>query len=365
MRWGMIKGSNKFKLILSGIFICISFALYADDGAYTVSDVVNAQAQTVGDIQTLSATVNSVTEYNGATQPLSYDYALQTDENGNNKVMVTTKGVFTMQFLVDTADMSITYLMADGSQRKVTVSAEDSVQIRQMAGIGNMTAFGKQGSMYAALGLKKSELSDGTYKNMLNTDKFETDNVAVQVRGKKGSGKGLLGLGNGDDIAEVEYQDKKVKENAFKIQEAADKIRLAKPNNKAAEDYKAKTLAWFDKNKDKAFKTMIARRVEHVNMKTGIVEEQEMYNPNGEVVGHMKVKSKRKIRAGKRIKDNNGVMRTSTDPASMKDFELPQESEMETDTGNGKSKMSIKLENMAVNQDTKFEWMKVKNSGGK
>lgn len=143
----MIKGSYKFKLILSFIFICISFVLYADDGVYTVSDVVNAQAQTVGDIQTLSATVNSVTKYNGASQPLSYDYALQTDENGNNKVMVTTKGVFTMQFLVDTSDMSITYLMADGSQRKVTVSAEDSVQIRQMAGIGNMTAFGKQGSM--------------------------------------------------------------------------------------------------------------------------------------------------------------------------------------------------------------------------
>ena len=69
-------------------------------------------------VQTFAASVSSETEFDGMKKTLSYDYVMQTDENGDSKVMITGTGALQMQFLVDTAAGSVTYLMANGTTKK-------------------------------------------------------------------------------------------------------------------------------------------------------------------------------------------------------------------------------------------------------
>jgi hypothetical protein len=73
------------------LFIFLSSYALADDGNYTVADVVSSQTQNASAVQSISSNVVGTTEFNGMTQNLSYNYQLTTDSNGNNKIMVTTK----------------------------------------------------------------------------------------------------------------------------------------------------------------------------------------------------------------------------------------------------------------------------------
>ena len=284
------------------LLLQFSGVILADD-SYTVADVLSSQTQNASAISSMSSSVDGTTEYNGMTQNLSYDYQLSTDANGNNKIMISTKGIFTMQFLVDTTDMSVTFLMADGSQQKVTVTAETQTQIQQMAGISG-SMMGTSGTLYASLGGKKGIVSDAAFASQLNKTSIETDDMIINVRGKRGSGKKMFGLINNDDISDVEYVNKKTHSARMKLDEALDKIKLSHPKTAAAERYKQNAIKWFAENGNKAMKTMISRRVEHINMRTGLVEEKEMYNADDEKVGHFKVKNKLKLRLRKKMQGN-------------------------------------------------------------
>jgi len=359
------------RIYLFAIFFFLASGILADDN-YTAADVISSQTQNASAISDMSSSVEGVTEFNGMKQKLEYDYQMATDANGNNKIMVSTKGIFTMQFLVDTADMSVTFLMADGSQQKVTVSAGEQTQIQQMAGLSGSMG-GNGGSLYAALGGKKGIVSDAAFAGQLGKTDIETDDMMINVRGKRGSGKKIFGLINNDDITDVEYINKKSRSARMKLDEALDKIRLSQPKTKDAENYKKKALKWFEENGNNALKSMVSRRVEHINMRTGLVEEQEIYNTNGEKMGHFKIRNKVRMKIRKRRES----MKTSAAPvmaggnatnsvnaplpaADEQEIEVPNEFDAEMDSTNGPSKTHTKITNITINQDNKFEWIKPK-----
>ncbi len=345
----------------------LSSNTYAE-GEYTVADVIDAQSQNSGDVRSLSAGVESLTEYGGKSQALSYDYVMQSDNAGNNKVMVTTNGIFTMQFLVDTSDMSVTYLMADGSHVRVTADADVQAEVQKIAGIGGLNGYGKGGSVYAALAgtsFGKKSFTDAGYASRFDTNHIETDELDVKVKGRKKGGSGLLGfLKDKDDFAEVEYTDKKTGKMNDEWDKAIEKVRSSKAKNKAGETLKEQSVAWFNKSKDKAIRGMIAKRVEKINMKTGMVEEQEMYNLAGEKIGHMRVKGKKrsKIRKQSPKLTAQGDQEYLKTIQGEKEIELPEETEVESGMGNEKSRIITKINNHEINTPVEFKWMQVKKT---
>lgn len=104
-----------FNLII--IFNLNSF-IYCEEN-YTLSEIVAVQEANASEIQTMSAEVENEIEFNGKKQEIIYDYVLQNNADGSKKMMVTTKGVFTMQFLVDTKEGSVTYLMAEAKELSI------------------------------------------------------------------------------------------------------------------------------------------------------------------------------------------------------------------------------------------------------
>jgi hypothetical protein len=343
-------GQNQKALILSLLFsliFCISSYIHADDTSYTLSDVAAAQDNSSSDISSIAASVSSTTQFNGMTQSLAYDYQMATDTQGNQKIMVTTQGVFAMQFLVDTSDMSVTFLMADGSQQKVTASADVKAQVEQLAGLGGLNGLPGRSNLYAALGMKKDVLSDATYKTELDTDRLETNDTVISVKGKKGNGRGMFGIGKGDDMADVEYDSKKTQDAREKFEQARAKIEATTPKNQGAAEYKKRALKWFQDNEDKALKSMMGKRVEHINMRTGMVEEQEMYNPGGDKTGHIRVTNKMNVK----------------DRKSGKTYEMASEMETEMTGMQGDSKTTTRINNTSINEPVSFTWMKTKKKG--
>jgi hypothetical protein len=320
----------------------MSSCILADDTSYTISDVVSAQESSESSVSTIAASVSSTTEYNGMKQNLAYDYQLTQNSDGTKKMMVTTKGVFAMQYMVDTSDMSVTFLMADGSQKKVTASAEVKAQVEQMTSLTGIKGLPGRGGLYAALGMNKSIKSDAAYANKLKTDRLETDDTVIKVAGKKGNGKGFLGLGKSADMVEVEYENKNAAKTGDKFDEAIEKIKASQPKNKGAEEYKKNALKWFEDNKEKSMSGMIGKRTEHINMETGMVEEQEMYNPSGTKIGHMKVKGKMKVK----------------DAKTGASIEVPGQMETEMTGTQGYSKTTTIINDMNINQPVSFEWKK-------
>jgi len=333
-------GNLKKLLIPFCIVIFMSSIIFADD-SYTIADVAAAEDSSASAVQTMAASVSSTTECNGLKQSLAYDYSMTTDSSGNNKIMVTSKGTFSMQFLVDTSDMSVTYLMADGSQKKVTASAAVQEQIKQMAGISGLKGMGAGGSMYAALGIKRGSISDAAYANKFNTNRFETDDMSISVKGRKRSG--FIGLIPGSDTAEVEYANKNTDSSMEKWDKSIQLLQKTQPATAQKGKIKEKALEWMQTNRIKARKSMIARRVEHINMKTGILEEHEIFNADNERTGYMKVTEKKEIKEGKEGKT----------------IELPVEMETQMKSPQGDSTTKTKMEAVTVNEPVSFEWMKV------
>jgi hypothetical protein len=131
--------------------------------------VASAEAGIATGITSKAASVSTTTQYNGISQTIQYDYAMSVDASGNEKVMVTTGGLNTMQFLVDTYDMSVTYLMADGSLTQVTVSAEAQEEIKGLSGVMRIGGLTGSGGLYASLGMDRKTMSDASNKRDLNT----------------------------------------------------------------------------------------------------------------------------------------------------------------------------------------------------
>jgi hypothetical protein len=326
------------------LFISIIIPLYADgdDGSFTVADVASSEAGLANGITSMAASVSTTTQYNGISQTIQYDYAMSVDASGNEKVMVTTGGLNTMQFLVDTSDMSVTYLMADGSLKKVTVSAEAQEEIKGLTGVMGISGMTGSGGLYASLGMDRKTMSDASNRRNLNTNRIETDDAVISVKGKKGNGRGLLGMGSGDDTADVEYDAKDNGTMVEKFAEAQAKIASARPKNEAGEELKEKAIKLFAEKKELAMKTTIGKRIEHINMRTGMVEGQEMYSVNGEKIGDIKVKAKTDV----------------LDTAKGNKYEMATDTETDMDAGQGKSKNETKINNIRLNEPVEFEWIK-------
>ena len=153
-------------------------------------------------------------------------------------------------------------------------------------------------------------------------------------------------MGSGDDTADVEYDAKDNGTMVEKFAEAQAKIASARPKNEAGEELKEKAIKLFAEKKELAMKTTIGKRIEHINMRTGMVEGQEMYSVNGEKIGDIKVKAKTDV----------------LDTAKGNKYEMATDTETDMDAGQGKSKNETKINNIRLNEPVEFEWVKVKKS---
>ena len=315
-------------------FILPVLSVYAED--LTIADVAAAQQGYQDTVRTFAAFVSSETEFDGMKKTLTYDYVMQTNENGNSKVMITGTGALQMQFLVDTAAGSVTYLMADGSTKTFILSQEEKDAIMsQYAGLGN---FGGSsiGTMFASAGGK---VKDAKHARDLRVKEAETADYKVRVK------KEFFG-----NKAVVEYENRKM----ALMKEGFDRnIMIAEETpakNGKDRKIKKKYLQKLRDEKENVKRHMIAKRVEKINLDSGITEEQEFYNDKGEKLGFVRVKRNQRIEARKpRVKD-----------APAHSLEMPVESEVEMSSPQGKTKTNIIMNNVKVNEDIRFDWVKTK-----
>jgi hypothetical protein len=228
---------------------------------YTLANVAAIQDQSASDIQTMQATVETHTEFGGKSQDLSYDYTMQQETNGT-KVMVTTLGTFNIQIMADTSDMSVSYLMTDGSVKKFTLTPDEFKQLQQMANAGGYLDSGIK-KMYAMAGGGIKNMTDAAYGSKLDTDEIETNENIIRVNRKNSN----------NDFAEVEFINKNAPTMRDKWEKSLDRIKNSEPKNKEAQRIKEKALKEFSDRKEKSMKTLTARRVQKINMKEGYVEE--------------------------------------------------------------------------------------------
>lgn len=328
----------KIKLGLMIVLCLISNGILKAENI-TIGDVVSIQNASNENIQTMSAEVENEVEYGGNKQTLVYDYVLQNNPDGSRKMMVSTKGAFKMQFLVDTKEGSVTYLMADGSTKKFTLTQEEMEKINSQFSF-NKLQLTTDNLQFAAL---KNSMKDGTYGNSLDVDTVETAESIIKVDRKRSS----------KEHAYIEFHNKKTKDISRQIDEKIAEAEKAPATKKEAKKMKGKFIAQMKKNKDKIIKTTIAKRIEKVNMKTGQVEETEFYNNNNERIGWMKVKQM--ANAECRMPDGK----------TKKTIQVATETEAEMDSPSGKSKVKTKIKNIRINEQVEFKWMKEKNIQGR
>lgn len=324
---------KKIKIIVLILSVVFLFCTILKSEDITLGDVVAAQEENASEIQTMAAEVENEVEYGGNKQTLAYDYILQNNADGSKKMMVTTKGVFTIQFLVDTKEGSVTYLMANGTTKKFTLTPEEMEKINAQFSINSL----QPRPIYAMGKGKGGSAIDGTYKTSLDTDTIETEDNIIKVERKKSS----------KDYAYVEYHNKKVRDIGGQIDEKIAKAEIAPATKEGAKRMKVKYIEQMKKNKGKIIKTTIAKRVEKINLKTGQVEESEFYNNNNERIGFTKIKQMRNVEC------------RMPDKKTKKIIQIPTEVETEMEGINGKSKIKTRMKNVKVNEDVKFEWIKV------
>ncbi len=124
---------------------------------------------------------------------------------------------------------------------------------------------------------------------------------------------------------------------------------------------KEKIIAQMKKNKDKVIKTTIARRVEKINRKNGIVEETEFYNNDNEKIGFVRMKKSSKFKVqGSKNKEKMLKEQNNETGEKTKDIEMPTEVETEMETISGKSKIKTRMRNIKVNEPVEFRWKEIK-----
>jgi hypothetical protein len=249
-----------------------------------------------------------------------------------------------MQFLVDTKEGSVTYLMADGSKKKFTLTEEEKAklfanyQINFNSGLQNVYASAK-GKKYLS-GIGKT---DGTYGTSLDTDTLETEDSIIKIDKKR----------SGRDYVYLEWHNKKVKEIGSEIEEKIAEAEKAPATKKEAKKLKAKFIEQMKRNKEKIKKTTIAKRVEKINRKNGIVEEQEFFNEANEKIGFMRIKNKIKVSPAKHVKEI-----TLSRATGLSEIEVAAETEGEMESIEGKSKFKTKIKDIKINEGVSFKWMK-------
>lgn len=315
------------------LFLIINAILKAED--ITIGDVVKVQEANNENIETMAAEVENEVESGGDKKTITYDYILLNNPDGNRKMMVTTKGAFTMQFLVDTKEGSVTYLMSDGSMKKFTLTPEELEKINAQFSLNNLQIT-RNNLQFAAL---KNSMKDGTYTPSLETDMIETTDDIIKVDRKRSS----------KEYVYMEFHDKKAKDIGRQIDEKIAEVEKAPATKKEAKKIKEKFITQMKKKKDKIIRTIIAKRVEKINMKTGQVEETEFFNNNNERIGWTKIKQ---------AQDREYQVRNGK---TKKTIQIATETETEMETVDGKSKIRTKINKVKINEPVEFKWMKGDN----
>ncbi len=329
------------------LLVLLFFSNQTKSEEITIADVVAAQEENAGNIQTMAAEVENEVDYGGNKQTLTYEYMLQNNPDGSKKMMVVSKGIFTMQFLVDTKEGSVTYLMADGSTKKFTLTREELEKINAQFSFNNLQPT-MNNIQYAAL---NNSAKDGKYITSLNTDIVDTGDGIIKVDRKRSSKEHVY----------VEFYDKKAKEVKKQIEEKIAEMERMPATKKEGKKMKEKIIAQMKKNKDKVIKTTIARRVEKINRKNGIVEETEFYNNDNEKIGFVRMKKSSKFKVqGSKNKEKMLKEQNNETGEKTKDIEMPTEVETEMETISGKSKIKTRMRNIKVNEPVEFRWKEIK-----
>ena len=346
----------------------------AAEDELTLADIADAQEDSTAYIETLSTTVNSVLEFEGKKTGFSFEYTLAQDAEGNKKMMVTSHGTFTMQYLVDTADNSVTILMGDGSKKRYELTESQKQMLQQMSGIGSFGGFGDIRSMYARKGGSVSDIKEK--RNSLRVKELETTDTRLKVTGRDWLNKNKV---------YVEYTNKDAQKLKDRLDEKMAEAQSAKADSKGGKLLKERFVNKIKKHGDKMLEYNPSVRKETINLKTGRVEMTELFNDNGKKIGTIKTNRTKKIKvkvSENRRKEINerrklrnaekaGISAESEDAPVSKVVEAPAENEIELvteaetemESGVGKSKMTMKMEGIKVNEPVDFKWMEVKRGG--
>jgi len=337
--------------ILTGVILLFSYSIFAED--YNLSDVINAQQSNMDQIETKSETVEIENISPAGSSVFKYDYTVQVDPaTSKKKTLFSADGKFPMQFMFDESDMSVTYLMGNGTTMKVTLTAEHQSQIEELMGAN--TLFGKNSNMFASNKSLKEFASDAGMDASINSPEIETADLKIKVDRNRSN----------KDWAVVEYHNKgifRVKENMDrKIIETKNKI----DKKKKTKELRGRLLKLLEDNRDRVTKQIVAKRVEKINMKTGMVEEQEMFNEEGKKVGWFSVRKKNKLKAYKGKKHTAPVDAAFVGPSKQEEIEVEveAESEGEMESALGKSKFRIKTSNVRINEIEDMTWRSIKKT---
>jgi hypothetical protein len=359
----------KTVLLFFGILLVSIIPVVAADGDVMLSDVAAIQEDNTGYIETMSSTINVVAEFDGTKRDLSYDYVMQQDEVGNRKILVTSHGTISSQFMVDTKDNSVTILMGDGSKKRYELTDDQKKLLQQVAGVGAMGGMNDIKSMYASN--KKGSVSDVGMRKDLKVEEFETADMKAKIHRDRSN----------KEHAYVEFVNKDAMKLKDRLQEKMDQANMAQSDTKGGQLLKKRFMDKLKKHGDDMIKYNVIRRMEKINMKTGLVEETEMFNDNGNRLGTMKVKNKIKRRikfSDKRRKtieqrlknrmseqmaaqagqEGNTISAAVAVPQEQ-EIELVTEAETEMDTAMGNSKMMVKMDDIRVNEPVEFKWINI------
>ena len=163
----------------------------------------------------------------------------------------------------------------------------------------------------------------------------------------------------GGQYAEAEFYDKKAADIQIKLDERIAQANLSKAEKAGAKAMKKRFIDEMKKRRDRIIETTIVKRVETINMATGMTEETGFYNGRGAKIGAMRVNKKMRAafkRAGRG---------KPADEATERVTEMPQEAEIEMEGLEGKSRTKITYKNIRVNGAPDFEWIKPGTVGNK
>ena len=299
----------------------------------TLADVAEAQERASAEVETMSASIVTETEFGGETKALAMDYALESYGDGTNKVMVKSKGPFEIQYIADTAEGSVTFLMADGTPKKFTLESGEFEKIMsEYSSIGGFMG-SPPGTMFASAGGIRDAAGRG--KN-LRVRELENAKQRVSVRREFLRNRAI-----------VEYENK----NMELMKEELDRnIRIAEEvpaKNEKDRRIKKRYLEKIKADRENIKRNMTAGRVEKINLGTGVVEETEFFNSMGERIGRIRAKKTAEFDTRK-----GGEKR--------KRISLPVETEGEMMSVQGRSRFRTKLENVKINEPVSFEFVKIK-----
>ncbi|MBN2754954.1 MAG: hypothetical protein JXR81_08865 [Candidatus Goldbacteria bacterium] len=215
--------------------------------------------------------------------------------------------------------------------------------------MGLNSLFGSNGTVFAYGKNKGGIATDAGIEGKIDSPEIETGDQKIRVNRGKSS----------RDFAFVEYENKRVLRAKEQIDKQLMEAKGMAMKSDGAKKLKRNYVRHLEKNRENMIKNMAQKRIEKINMKTGTVEEQEMFNEEGKKIGWMKVKNREKIK----VRQHKKIGKAAAADGDGKELEFTTESEGENITPIGKSKYKIKTTGIKVNEGVEFEWIKKRGAG--